>query len=203
MNKILDVFGPMLQRSHVLKAHMAGAEVLKPRNDDDESLSMAQGPSESLKTSTLQCGDLICTSGGVPHAGPACDHLRMVMFGAASPTPQGLYDVDDQFFAHSTILFLIQAVWDFVDRECKAFLLRRLALVAQDYDRSIVEKHESTSGLLSDFMHVILDLVEEGNTEEEESIVQDFLQRHGSKTQAELFEYCPPGLQNLIALRVR
>lgn len=197
VNKILDVFGPMLQRIHILKAHMAGAEALKLRNNNnDSSHSMVQEPIESLKASMLQCGDLICTSGGVPHAGPACDHLRMVMFGAASPVPQGLYDVDDQFFAHSTILFVIQAVWGFVDSASKQFLLRRLALVAQDYDRSIVEKHESTSALLTDFMHVILDLVEEGNEGEVDLIVQDFLRRHGSKTQAELFEYCPPGLQN-------
>ena len=200
VNKILDVFGPMLQRIQILKAHMAGAEALKEAydDDDDESLSMVHEPSPGIKASTLQCGDLICTSGGVPHAGPACDHLRIVMFGAASPTPHGLYDVDDQFFAHSTILFLIQAVWDFVNIESKEFLLRRLALVAKDYDRSIVVKHESTSAVLTDFMHVILDISEEGNAEEgeEDLIIQDFLRRHGSKTQAELFEYCPPGMQN-------
>lgn len=195
VNKVLDVFGPMLQRSHVLKAHMVGAETLKPCCDD-ESLASIQKPTANSKPARLRCGDLICTSGGVPHAGPACDQLRMVMFGAASPTPQGLYDVDDQFFAHSTLLFLMEAVWDFVDRDSKEFLLRRLALVAQDYDRSIIEKHETTSPLLSDFMHVILDLVEEGDEGQEESIVQDFLRRYGSRTKAELFDDRPPELQN-------
>lgn len=194
-NKILDVFGPMLQRIDVLKANMAGAETLKEcHEDDEEPLPVELESTQNLKSSALQCGDLICTSGGVPHAGPACDHFRMVMFGAASPTPQGLYDVDDQFFAHSAILYMIQGVWDLIDMESKEFMLRRLALIAQDYDRSIIEKHESTSPLLTDFMHVILDVLEENNAEEIESVVKDFLQRHASKTQEELFEYCPPGL---------
>ncbi len=194
-NKILDVFGPMLQRIHILEANMAGAETLKEcKEEEEEPLPAELESTQSSKTSALQCGDLICTSGGIPHAGPACDHFRIVMFGAAAPTPQSLYDVDDQFFAHSAILYVIQAAWDFVDMKSKEFLLRRLALVAQDYDRSIVEKHESTSALLTDFMHVILDAVDETNGENTDSIVEDFLQRYASKMQAELFEYCPPGL---------
>ena len=210
-NKILNVFGPMLQRIDVLEANMAGAEVLKRVPDKivkDEPMPVELESTDSLKASTapLDCGDLICTSGGVPHAGPACDHFRMVMFGAASPTPAGLYDVDDQFFAHSALLYVIQAVWDHLKdddededgRESKIFLLRRLAAVSTDYDRSIANKHDTTSPLLTDFMSVILDVVEDEGSESNEtieSVVQDFAQRHGSKTQAELFDYCPPGLR--------
>lgn len=177
-NKILNVFGPMLQRRDELEANMAGAEVLKQTDGG------------------LDCGDLICTSGGVPHAGPACDHFRMVMFGAASPTPQGLYDVDDQFFAHSALLYVLQAAWDYLDSEGRAFLLRRLAEIAMDYDRSIADKHESTSALLTDFMNVILDVREEGETVMD-SVVEHFMRLHGHKSQADLFDFYPPGLQAL------
>lgn len=206
INKILDIFGPMLQRIDVLEANMAGAEVLKEcatTTTEEEPLPVELESTTPPKSPVLECGDLICTSGGVAHGGPACDHFRMVMFGAASPTPIGLYDVDDQFFAHSALLYVIQAVWDYVDTASKAFLLKRLAWVAQDYDPSIVDKHESTSALLTDFMNVVLEVAEDHSGSSLETatnnVVNDFLQKHGSKTQAELFEEFPPGLQAAMA----
>lgn len=181
-SQILDVFGPMLHPRNILDVNMTAAE----------NFSVV----DSKKARKLQCGDLIVTSGGVAHAGPACRNFRMLMFGAASPTPEKLYDVDDQFFAHSTMLYVMQGVWDYVDGESKSWLLLRLAQTALEYDASIADRHESQSPLLTDFMNAVSGL---GCVNEQEvvDVVQDFLKQHGAKLQRELFQVPLSALQKV------
>lgn len=178
ISKVLDVFGPLFNDRGSLENAMDGAEVLKRCNP---------GMSDHL-----ECGDMICTSGGTPHAGPKCQHFRMVMFGAASASSKDLYDVDDQFFAHSALLFVIQALWDHADHDSKAWLLRRLAQTAREYDGSIANKHDTTSLLLTSFMNAAIDLHSDDSLG---PLIERFLEDFESLPQSELYSFCPPSLQ--------
>lgn len=104
------------------------------------------------------------------------------------------------------MLFIIQAVWDHIDMPSKSWLLSKLAIMALEYDPSIADKHDHTSILLTDFMDCIIQQVNLQESKESYSfldpdderitgIVQDFLDHYGHKTQSDLFEYCPPGMQ--------
>jgi hypothetical protein len=178
--KILNAYGPLLRPRQELERKMVGAE--------------------TLAASSLKCGDVICTSGGIPHAGPACSHFRAVMFAAASPSSKQLYNVDDQYFAHSAVLMVIQAVWDTMDDDktpVKAWLLRRLSNAVHDYDSRLVEHHCYVSTLLKDFMHQVAVEAFKNRTaldKQVEAIIAKFLDDHGSKSERELFQYRPPGL---------
>ena len=65
-------------------------------------------PAETLSTrKALWCGDVICTSVGVPHYGPSSNSFHAVLFGAVAPIEKKLYEVDDQYFSLSAYLFVI------------------------------------------------------------------------------------------------
>lgn len=122
--KLLDAYGPLLRDRKVLQQHMKGAE-------------------EVTKNSKLCAGDLMCTSGGIPHAGPSCDRFRMVLFGSASPVREAAYDLDEQYFALSIILFMTRALWDHCDAEGRIWMLMRIPPVLQEYsDTPLVANHD-------------------------------------------------------------
>jgi hypothetical protein len=180
--QILNAYGPLLRPRQELERIMVGVETLVP--------------------TSLKCGDVICTSGGIPHAGPACSHFRAVMFAAASPSSQQLYNVDDQYFAHSAVLMVIQAVWDTINDDktpVKTWLLRRLSDAVRDYDSRLVGNHYYVSAFLTDFMHQVAVEASKNIADPErqvEAIIAKFLDEHGSKSERELFQYRPPGVND-------
>lgn len=170
--KILSAYGPLLNPRQDLESNMVGAESLTTPNE-------------------LYCGDLICTSGGVPHAGPAClDRVRVVMFASASASARDLYNVDDQYFAHSALLFILQVVWDSVDDASKSWLLLKLAVVVEEYDTQLIANHGYVSALMTDFMNQSVGKKEGALGR----IVSDFIKQHGAKQERDIFEYRPPGV---------
>jgi len=178
--RILDAYGPLLRPRDELEQNMAGAETCC---DGDRN--------------ELRCGDLICTSGGIPHAGPACSKFRAVMFAAASPTKQDLYNVDDQYFSHSAMLFMIQAIWDGTSDEkdnnnvSREWMLRKLAKSVLDYDDALIINHDYVSVIFTKFMRQVAELPSTSGSVFARTIAS-FLKEHGSKTEGELFQYKPP-----------
>jgi hypothetical protein len=170
MQRLLNAYGPLLWPREILQTEMAGAESL-------------------ASTKTLQCGDLICTTGGIPHAGPACDNFRMVMFAAVSPNRSSLYNVDGQYFAHTAILYAIQVLWDTVTdtRESQIYLFQKLAQTVKDYESGPIAHHQYFSPDFTMFMNEMSHL----STESSEELIQDFLQKVQSKSERELFQYRP------------
>ena len=91
-------------------------------------------PAETLSTrKVLRCGDVICTSGGVPHYGPSSNTFRVVLFGAVAPIEKKLYEVDNQYFSLSAYLFVIQCAWDNSDKISKWWLLFQLIKMVSDH----------------------------------------------------------------------
>jgi hypothetical protein len=156
--------------------------------------------SETIKSGQkLQCGDLLCTCGGIPHAGPASDQFRMVVFAAVSPTRDSLYNVDDQYFAHSAILFAIQIVWDHIDIVSKTWLLQRMAKTVQDYETGPIENHNYASAEFTQLMHKIAETQQKTPASNTQSIqeavtkeLEKFIETSGPKSERELFQYRPP-----------
>ena len=78
MQDLLHAYGPLLIPKEELEATLVGGD--KP---------LVKATAEpSTKGSGLKCGALICTAGGIPHAGPASKDFRVVMvFAAAAASP--------------------------------------------------------------------------------------------------------------------
>jgi hypothetical protein len=180
IQKLLNAYGPLLWPRERIQQDMVGSETIK-------------------SDQRLQCGDLLCTSGGIPHAGPASDHFRMVMFAAISPTRDTLYNVDDQYFAHSAILFAIQIVWDHIDVVSKTWLLQRMAKTVQEYEAGPIESHNYESAAFTQLMHKIADTQQKTPASNTQSIqeavtkeLEKFMKKSGPKSERELFQYRPP-----------
>ena len=110
---ILRAYGPLMWSSSS-RSIMLPAEILSRRK-------------------VLRCGDVICTSGGVPHYGPSSNTFRVVLFGAVAPIEKKLYEVDNQFFSLSAFLFVIQCAWDDSDYSSKKWLLFHLIKMVSDH----------------------------------------------------------------------
>eukprot|EP00980_Cylindrotheca_fusiformis_P014870 scaffold4060_cov121-Cylindrotheca_fusiformis.AAC.4 len=185
IQNLLDAYGPLLWPRERIDSGMVGCETLKPQ---------------------LQCGDLICTCGGIPHAGPACDQFRMVVFAAVSPTRESLYNVDDQYFAHSSILFAVQILWDHINAASKRWLLNRLAKTVHDYEKTSIENHSYVSGPFTKLMHKMAEAQKRESAgsptivdQEVGKEIDKFMETFGGKSAEEMFQYQPPAVWNHIA----
>lgn len=214
MQQLLHAYGPLLIPRAELEASMVGGDkplLIPPQSTTEASETRPTG-------SGLKCGELICMAGGIPHAGPASEEFRAVVFAAASPTKESLYNVDEQYFAHSALLFAIQIVWDDLegpsengDWESKRWLLRKLAKTVQDFEQAPIENHHYVSKAFTTLMHQIAK-VSQGDLELEtagcgqtktnlsinhslitieriEQIISDFLQENATKSEQSLFQY--------------
>ena len=174
--QILKEYGPLLLPKPVLDSRMCQAQTLSPEG-------------------VLKCGDLICTLGGIPHYGPAYKKFRMVMFGAVSPMAGDLYNVDDQYFAHTVVLFLIQLVWDDTNADTKSYLLHKLADVVGQYDPSVLFNHIYLSNVFCDYMAEVEKA--RHNTRKIDLAVQKFLHTHAQTPEQTLFQYHAPRVWKL------
>ena len=153
---------------------------------------------ELTPSKRLHCGDLISTKGGIPHFGPACNKFRMVMFGAVSSSTDHLYNVDDQYFAHTAILFIIQIVWDVANLESRSFLLHKLADIVCQYDPTVINNHQYLSNEFCIFMNTIAKKARHHTTNVRavDLAVQRFLHTHEKTMESTLFQYRPPRVWN-------
>ncbi|CAJ1931910.1 unnamed protein product [Cylindrotheca closterium] len=171
MQQLLHSYGPLLIPRAELESCMVG------------------GDKKPLVPAGLKCGDLICTAGGIPHAGPACQSFRAVVFAAASPTKESLYNVDEQYFAHSVILLAIQVVWDALSSSSsledglelespslssKRWLLQQLAKTVHDYETGPIENHNYVSKAFTKLMHEMAKVYQdEDDHDNDDNVVEE------------------------------
>lgn len=182
IQKLLNAYGPLLWPKGRLQEVMAGTETIQ----SDQS---------------LQCGDLICTCGGIPHAGPASDQFRMVVFAAISPTKDSLYNFDDQYFAHSAILFAVQILWDYIDIESKTWLLQRMVTTVGDYEIGPIENHNSLSSEFTQLMKNIAEAQQKNPGSVHQTmqsnlaeVLEKFIETNGVKSEGDLFQHRAPSI---------
>ncbi|KAL3941097.1 MAG: hypothetical protein SGBAC_004504 [Bacillariaceae sp.] len=225
MQHLLDAYGPLLIPRADLEMNMVGGgdQRKKPYMPSTEEATGNRSPSSSSSIETapttcsfgLKCGDMICTAGGIPHAGPATQEFRVVVFAAAAPTKESLYNVDEQYYAHSAILFAIQLVWDglLASLESKRWLLHKLAKVVHNYETGPIENHNYVSKAFTTLMHQMANVFQKDAAEETEDgavngagetrniksadsssmerVISTFLQANATKSEQTLFQYRP------------
>ena len=111
---------------------------------------------------------MICTSRGILHKRPACSDFCAVVFGAVSLFLDELYNVDDQYHAHSAMIFVIQALWDTRSTGTKQWLLLKLCNTVRNYgDTSFIH---TCCFMFLRFTKFMLDVVEEVVRDKEEEV---------------------------------
>ena len=145
----------------------------------------------------LLCGDVICTSGGVPHYGPSLNSFCAVLFGAASPIEKKFYQVDNQYYSLPAYLFVIQCAWDDADKISKRWLLFQLIkMVSNHGGRSCftIDSIQFVSGVIMEFIHQAIKngIVEEGMMLSEDKLiylVDKFLSKYSTAPMADIFHH--------------
>ena len=124
-------------RNHVISVLQHHSVPLLLQSDQPWEKLVTQAPADEK---TLKTGTITVLNGGIPHAGPACEVGRVVLFATAEPDEgETKYDAYAQYCTTDVVVLLGRLVWNTrASRKLKKFMfLKLLDAIERDPPRAI------------------------------------------------------------------